>query len=268
MCRYADVQMRNAAKMRAIHLHICISAHLPIPLYLCPVMKYKHIFFDLDHTLWDFETNSYQTLEELYHTFNLSARGVPGFEAFYDSYVIHNEILWDRFRKGLINRNDLRYKRFSRTLLDFKIGDEKLSNALSEKFLEVLPFKTALFPYTVEVLEYLTAKNYPLHMITNGFEDTQLLKMRNAKIDHFFTHIITSEVAGSLKPYREIFDYAITKAATRATESIMIGDALELDIIGAHNAGMDQIYFNAKVPATTMQPTYCISCLSELKTIL
>jgi putative hydrolase of the HAD superfamily len=231
-------------------------------------MKYKHIFFDLDHTLWDFETNSYQTLEELYHTFNLAGRGVPAFEAFYKSYVIHNDKLWDRFRKGFITRNDLRSKRFSLTLLDFKIGDEKLSQALSEKFLQVLPFKTALFPYTIEVLEYLTAKNYPLHMITNGFEETQLLKMRNAKIDHFFTHIITSEVAGSLKPYREIFDYAITKAAATATDCVMIGDALELDIVGAFNAGMDQIYFNPKIPATTMQPTHSISCLSELKAIL
>ncbi|KAA2244936.1 noncanonical pyrimidine nucleotidase, YjjG family [Chitinophaga agrisoli] len=231
-------------------------------------MKYKHIFFDLDHTLWDFETNSHQTLQELFHTFDLSSRGVPAFEAFYDTYVVHNEILWDRFRKGLINRNDLRYKRFSRALLDFKIGDERLSQALSDKFLEVLPTKTALFPYAVEVLEYLRDKKYPLHMITNGFEDTQWRKMRSSGIDHFFTHVITSEQAGSLKPYREIFDYAINKAAATATTSIMIGDALDLDITGAYNAGIDQVYFNPRVPATGIQPTYTISCLSELKTIL
>ncbi len=231
-------------------------------------MKYKHIFFDLDHTLWDFETNSHQTLQELYHTFDLSSRGVPSFDAFYDTYVVHNDILWDRFRKGFINRNDLRYKRFSRALLDFKIGDERLSNALSDKFLEVLPTKTALFPYAVEVLEYLRDKKYPLHMITNGFEDTQWRKMRSSGIDHFFTHVITSEQAGSLKPYREIFDYAINKAAATATSSIMIGDALDLDITGAFNAGIDQVYFNPRVPATGIQPTYTISCLSELKTIL
>ncbi|HEY0608709.1 MAG TPA: noncanonical pyrimidine nucleotidase, YjjG family, partial [Chitinophaga sp.] len=118
-------------------------------------MKYKHIFFDLDHTLWDFETNSYQTLQELYYHHNLSNRGISTFEAFYNSYVVHNEMLWDRFRKGFINRNDLRYKRFRLTLLDFKIGDEKLSDTLSDQFLQILPGKTALFPYTVEVLEYL-----------------------------------------------------------------------------------------------------------------
>jgi putative hydrolase of the HAD superfamily len=230
-------------------------------------MKYKHIFFDLDHTLWDFEANSHQTLQELYHSHNLSSRGVHSFDAFYDSYVVHNEQLWDRFRKGFITRNELRHKRFRVTLLDFKIGDEKLAVSLSEKFLEILPGKTALFPYTVEVLEYLKGKGYPLHMITNGFEETQLLKMRNAGIDHYFTHVITSEVAGSLKPYREIFDYAIGRAATTAPESIMIGDALDLDIAGAYNVGMDQVYFNPRIPATGIKPTYTISCLSELKTI-
>jgi len=232
-------------------------------------MKYKHIFFDLDHTLWDFETNAYQALEELYHTHTLASRGVPSFEVFHRTYMVHNEILWDRFRKGFITRNDLRTKRFSRTLLDFKIGDDKLSHALGTQFLEILPYKTALFPNTKEVLEYLAAKNYPIHMITNGFEATQLIKMKCSGIDHFFTHVVTSEAAGSLKPYREIFDYAINLAGATAESSIMIGDALNIDIIGAHNVGMDQVYFNNLVPVTgDLTPTYVIKDLYELKNIL
>ncbi|SFW41269.1 putative hydrolase of the HAD superfamily [Chitinophaga sancti] len=232
-------------------------------------MKYKHIFFDLDHTLWDFETNAYQVLEELYHTHTLASRGVPSFEVFHRTYMMHNEILWDRFRKGFITRNDLRTKRFSRTLLDFKIGDDKLSHALGTQFLEILPYKTALFPNTKEVLEYLAAKNYPMNMITNGFEATQLIKMKSSGIDHFFTHVITSEAAGSLKPYREIFDYAINLAGATAESSIMIGDALNIDIIGAHNVGMDQVYFNNLVPVTgDLTPTYVIRDLHELKDIL
>jgi len=183
--------------------------------------------------------------------------------------MVHNEILWDRFRKGFITRNDLRTKRFSRTLLDFKIGDDKLSHALGTQFLEILPYKTALFPNTKEVLEYLAAKNYPIHMITNGFEATQLIKMKCSGIDHFFTHVVTSEAAGSLKPYREIFDYAINLAGATAESSIMIGDALNIDIIGAHNVGMDQVYFNNLVPVTgDLTPTYVIKDLYELKNIL
>lgn len=232
-------------------------------------MKYNHIFFDLDHTLWDFETNSYQVLEELYHTHTLANRGVPSFEVFHRTYMTHNDILWDRFRKGFITRNDLRTKRFSRTLLDFKIGDDKLSHALGTQFLEILPYKTALFPNAIEVLEYLAAKNYPMHMITNGFEATQLIKMKSSGIDRFFTHVITSEAAGSLKPYREIFDYAIKLAGATAESSIMIGDALDIDILGAHNAGIDQVYFNNGVPVKgALQPTYVIKGLHELKDIL
>lgn len=241
---------------------------MPITRTFACEMKYKHIFFDLDHTLWDFEANSHETLREMYTYHALDSRGIPGFEAFHQTYAAHNERLWDRFRKGYINRNDLRYKRFSMTLLDFKIGDEALCKTMSEQFLKLLPTKTALFPFTIEVLDYLTEKQYPLHLITNGFEETQLLKMRNAGIEPYFTHIITSETAGSLKPHREIFDYAISKAATTASASLMIGDALDLDIVGAYNVGMDQVYFNPLVPAKEIQPTYTITSLRELKEIL
>jgi len=233
-------------------------------------MKYKHIFFDLDHTLWDFEANSYQVLEELYHEHGLKNRGVTSFEIFHQHFTVHNDKLWDRFRKGFINRNELRVKRFRVTLLDFKIGDDKLSEALSVQFLERLPFKTNLFPHTKEVLEYLTAKNYPIHLITNGFEETQLQKIRNSGIDHFFTHIITSESAGTLKPYKEIFDFAITKAVATADSSIMIGDALDIDVLGAYNAGIDQVHFNPLLlaPKIDLTPTYSIQSLHELKEIL
>ncbi|RAJ85407.1 putative hydrolase of the HAD superfamily [Chitinophaga dinghuensis] len=231
-------------------------------------MKYKHLFFDLDHTLWDFETNEQETLQELYEQHDLKRRGVPTFQEFSDSYVGHNERLWDRFRKGFITRNDLRYKRFRLTLLDFKIGDEKLNEALSDQFLEILPGKKRLFPHTIEMLDYLAAKNYPMHMITNGFEATQMLKMQNSGIDKYFTHIITSEMAGSLKPYREIFDFAIAKAGTSAAESIMVGDAMELDIKGAHAVGMDQIYFNPAKPPVDFTPTFTINSLAEIKNIL
>lgn len=106
-------------------------------------------------------------------------------------------------------------------------------------------------------------------MITNGFEETQYLKMRSSGIDQFFTHVITSESAGSLKPYKEIFDYAVTKAGATTDSSIMIGDALDIDIIGAHNAGIDQVYFNTLKPVTgDLQPTYVINSLHELKGIL
>ncbi|HEY0272430.1 MAG TPA: HAD-IA family hydrolase, partial [Chitinophaga sp.] len=191
-------------------------------------MPYKHIFFDLDHTLWDFEANARETLLELYHTHHLAARGIAHFDEFHRCYTAHNNRMWGRFRKGFITRKEVRSKRFWLTFLDYKIADEKLTHLFSEQFLEILPTKTVLFPYTTEILGYLQQKQYTLHLITNGFEDTQLMKLRNANIFHYFTHIITSEAAGSLKPHAAIFDFALQKSSATAAESIMIGDTLEV----------------------------------------
>src|SRR5689334_13429101 len=118
-------------------------------------MKYQHIFFDLDHTLWDFETNSRQTLDDLFLYYNLESRGIPSADVFYQSYMVINEKLWDRFRKGFIKLDDLRWKRMVLTLLDFKIGDEKLAREMAKRFLDLLPTRKTLFPHTVEILTYL-----------------------------------------------------------------------------------------------------------------
>ncbi len=231
--------------------------------------KYRHIFFDLDHTLWDFETNSKETLYDLYHSHELQGRGVESFDIFHSTYHYHNTIFWDRFRKGFITREELRWKRMWRTLLDFKIADEPFARQLSEQYLEILPTKKNLFHDTLEVLEYLRNKSYPLHLITNGFEKTQHAKLNHSGIAGYFTHVITSEAAGIMKPHVAIFEYAIEKANTTAKESVMIGDTLDADIEGADNVGMDTIYFNPAIPPNgEIKPTYVIETLGELKKIL
>lgn len=231
-------------------------------------MPYKQIFFDLDHTLWDFETNSKETLQDMFHEFHLQEKGIPDFKMFHNTYVVHNTKMWERFRKGFIGRDELRWKRMWLTLLDFKIADESLVQKISERYLEVLPVKTNLFPDTIEVLDYLTEKKYLLHLITNGFEKTQLQKITHSHIDHYFTYMITSEIAGSLKPHRGIFDYALQKTGCKAEEALMIGDALDVDILGAQNAGIDQVYYASEKPSNGIQPTFFISSLRELKKIL
>lgn len=231
-------------------------------------MRYKHVFFDLDHTLWDFEANAIATLQELYVEHSLDKLGIPSFDEFYASYSVINDKLWDRFRKGFINRQELRTKRFSLTFLDFKICNDKLCQDMGVRFLEVLPTKTALFPYATDVLDYLQQKNYPIHIITNGFEETQKRKMEHSGIQHYFTHIVTSEACGRLKPHREIFDYAVNLASATHGESIMIGDTLDVDILGAQEAGIDQVYFAPDKIQEGVKPTYTIRCLQELKEIL
>ena len=182
-------------------------------------MKYRHLFFDLDHTLWDFDTNARETLVDIYGIFELADRNVVPFDDFYTKYLHHNEILWNRYHNGFITADELKWKRMWRTLLDFKIGDEVLAKAISARFLEILPAKQNLFEHAKEILEYLIAKGYVLHMITNGFEKTQWSKLNNSGLGHYFTHVITSEASNSVKPQKEIFDYAIGKAGALHKEA-------------------------------------------------
>lgn len=229
---------------------------------------YKHLFFDLDHTLWDFDTNARQTLTDIYAEFDMHVHVSAEFDDFYKRYLHHNEILWNRYHRGFISADELKWKRMWRTLLDFKIGDEILARKLSSRFLEILPTKKETFPHTAEILQYLTDKKYTLHLITNGFEKTQWNKLTSCGLTHFFTHMITSEGSNSLKPRKEIFEYALNKAKATVEESIMIGDNLEADIQGAINAGMDCIYVNHITAAETSLPTYTITHLSQLEQIL
>jgi putative hydrolase of the HAD superfamily len=195
--------------------------------------------------------------------------GVAAFDDFHQTYHHHNNIFWDRFRKGYITREELRWKRMWRTLLEYKLASEQLARQLSERYLEILPTKKNLFLDTIDVLDYLESKKYSLHLITNGFEKTQLAKIRNSGIEKYFTHVITSEAAGIMKPHAPIFEYAFSVAGTTADRSIMIGDTLDADIQGGNNAGMHTVYFNPAEPAKgDIVPTFVISSLSELKRIL
>lgn len=235
-------------------------------------MQYKHLFFDLDHTLWDFEANSHQTLKELYLVLNLLEKGIEDFDLFHKNYLAHNDKLWDRYRNGYIKVDELRWKRMWLSLLDFKIADEPLARQMGNIFLDLLPTRKILFPYTTEILDYLTDKNYQLHLITNGFEKTQHSKLKYSGLDKYFIEVITSEGSNSLKPKKEIFEYAFQKTGANPAESIMIGDAIDVDILGALNAGIDQVHVNhltkEAVPVINDQfPTYTVYSLRELEEI-
>lgn len=229
--------------------------------------QYKHLFFDLDHTLWDFDANARLTLEELYHALELVSLGITDFNMFYTSYLSHNEKLWEKYRNGIIKVDDLRWKRMWYTLIDFKIGDEKLARDMGFRFLNSLPTRTLLFPYTKECLNYLTKKGYKLHLITNGFEETQHNKLKYSGIASYFIEVITSECSNSIKPKKEIFEYAFMKANASPYESIMIGDSIEVDIQGAMNVGMDQVFVNHGCIDCNIQPTYMVHSLKELEQI-
>jgi len=208
----------------------------------------------------------------LHETLCLAQKGVHDFDLFHRNYLVHNERLWEKYRNGQIRQDELRVKRMALALLDFKIADDMLVREMSVKFLELLPTRNILFPDATEVLSYLEDKGYQLHLITNGFEVTQNSKLRFSGLDTFFREVITSEGSNSLKPHREIFEYAFRKTGASPEKSIMIGDSIEVDIIGALNAGLNQVHVNhitnEPVPISGHQfPTYTVYKLKELREI-
>jgi YjjG family noncanonical pyrimidine nucleotidase len=203
---------------------------------------YKCIFFDLDHTLWDYERNSKETLHDIYGEFRLIERNVD-FDRFHFRFREVNLQLWDLYDRGLIGSDVIRKERFKQILETFNADDETLSQQLSDSYLQICPEKGNLMPHALETLSYLSAK-YNLTVITNGFDEIQHRKLKSANLNHLFDHVITSQRAGHKKPAKEIFEYALTVNNILPSQAIMIGDNLITDIGGARNATIDTVFFN------------------------
>lgn len=206
-------------------------------------IKYKNIFFDLDHTIWDFDKNAEETLHELYGIYELKDLGLHSADLFIETYTRNNHQLWADYHTGKISKSQLREARFKRTFLDLGMEPEKIPVGFEVDYVRLCPTKTNLFPDAHETLQYLQSK-YTLHMISNGFSESQGTKIRRTNIGRYFQHVIISEVIGVNKPDKAIFEHAINLAKTTKEESLMIGDSLEADVYGALNFGMDAIYFN------------------------
>jgi putative hydrolase of the HAD superfamily len=230
-------------------------------------VKYRHIFFDLDHTLWDFDTNANSTLSTLYNNFKLNNLGVDDIDKFLLEYHVINKQMWLDYELGKVNQQTLRYKRFYDTLLTFGVDNIELSHQLAVAYLDDLPKRTALMPGALDVIEYLHPK-YKLHLITNGFDKVQHQKLIHSNIDKYFKAVITSEFAGYKKPQKEIYHFAISEVDAYPSNCIMIGDNLDNDVKGAANAGIDQIYYNPEKVSTDFKATFEINHLAELLKIL
>ena len=228
--------------------------------------KYKHLFFDLDRTIWDFDASADDSFSMMFNKYDLAGHGVPSLEEFRAHYEKHNDLLWSWYRRGEILKEVLNMRRFELTLADFGIYDHEIYIGMSEDYVRVNPEKAFLFPGAIDSLEYL-ASLYPLHLITNGFQEVQEQKFRIARLDRYFKTVTTSEEAGIKKPEPGIFMLALEKAGANASESVIIGDDLAVDIIGGKNIGMDQVYFNPDGIGHGEDVSYEIKCLTELKEI-
>jgi len=229
-------------------------------------MAYQHIFFDLDHTLWDFERNANETLSELFENYNLKQHSQEPLEVFLQNFHSINNNLWDLYNVGKISQADLRNKRFNLVFKDFINFDR--TQVFADEYLNKTPQKPHLIPFAKEILDYLSKKNYHLHIITNGFSDTQFIKLKSGEIHHYFKNVFTSSISGFKKPEIEMFEYAISQSKANIENSIMIGDTIESDIIGALNAGIDTVFYNPLAKTHNSKPTFEIINLNELKQIL
>ncbi len=225
--------------------------------------KYKHLFFDLDRTLWDFEKSAIEAFEEIFSKHDLAGKGIADFTSFHKKYSDHNHRLWDLYREGMLEKDILRWKRFYLTLLDYGIDDRQLADAMGTDYLEISPRKVNLFPHAMETLKCLALK-YHLHLITNGFQEVQEIKIKTSGMDRYFEMLITSEEAGVKKPDPKIFYYALDKTGALADESLMIGDDFPVDIEGARQVGMDQVFFDPEEVSNETNCTYKIADLLEL----
>jgi putative hydrolase of the HAD superfamily len=228
--------------------------------------RYAHLFFDLDHTLWDFEANSRATLRELYGSEALVDRGVPDADAFIEVYEEVNSGLWQRYENGHLDKAVLRVLRFRNSLLQFGVKDEKLAVRMGREYIELCPKKPTLVEGALPLLEDLQA-HYRMHIITNGFEEVQHVKLAHSALRPFFDVVLTSEQAQARKPHPKIFAVALQRAKATAENSLMIGDSVLADIQGARSAGWDQAHY---APGADHDPeaTYGLQRLDDLRKIL
>ena len=203
-------------------------------------MAIKHVFFDLDHTLWDFETNSAKAFEFIFNDNDVQVN----LEDFLGIYAPINQKYWKLYREERVSKSALRYKRLKETfdVLNYKISDDLIDH-LAKVYIYNLPNNNYLFDGTIDILNYLEPK-YEMHIITNGFDEVQQLKLEKSGIKKYFDKIVTSESVGVKKPNPKIFDFALQTANALAEHSIMIGDNFEVDIMGAQQIGMQTIFFN------------------------
>ena len=227
----------------------------------------KHIFFDLDHTLWDFEKNSEAALRILYKEFELGNE-LRSFQSFHTAYKKINGELWALYGKGKLEKSQLRVKRFHDTLLKFEVNNRPLAEQLATGYVETSPYQTNLFPNTHETLSHLQDEGFEMHIITNGFKEIQNIKLENSGIRDYFDVIVCSEDVGKHKPAREVFSTALERANANSKESLMVGDNYQADVLGAERSGICAVLFDPKQQHKTGTHEWHIKDLDEIPELL
>ena len=227
----------------------------------------QHLFFDLDHTIWDFDRNAEETLQELYRKYDFHKLfQKESSDEFIETYTLNNHRLWNLYHHGKIDKASLRKLRFADTFSQLGVDPDLFPTAFEEEYLEICPTKTNLFPNAHETLAYLQ-DNYHLHLISNGFKEACEKKLTHSKLYPYFQTIVISEIIGINKPDPRIFQHALQNGKAQKEEAVMIGDNLDADVRGAMNAGIEAIFFNPLQQEKPADVNHMIRDLGELQEI-
>jgi putative hydrolase of the HAD superfamily len=226
--------------------------------------RIRHIFFDLDHTLWDFETNSRAALEEMFVNHGIDAKCNTAFSEFLQTYEGINHRYWELYSAKQVSKDELRYRRFHDAFMHYGYDNVELARHWADEYLHLSPYKTNLMPGAIEVLEYLKPR-YTLHLITNGFKEVQDIKIDCSKLRSYFHTILISEEHGLSKPDPQIFRLAETLSGARMEECVMIGDNIDMDVHGAQQAGWQAIHLTPTTMTYNAAEIRGIAQLAELR---
>ena len=231
------------------------------------MQKYKNLFIDLDDTLWDIHYNSKECLKEIYDDYGYKEY-YESFDDYYNVYMPSNHHLWGLYREGKINKDELIVERFLVPVREFGIDDTEYAIKLSDDFLERTTLRTKLIDGTMDLLEYLRP-NYKMHILSNGFREVQYKKIENSGLSPYFDKIILSDEIGVNKPHVDFFNHALRTTSSHPSETLMIGDSWDADILGAYNSNIHQLWFNPEeLQPVGFTPTYSVKTLKEIKEIL
>lgn len=217
---------------------------------------YTHIFFDLDNTLWDFETNSRNAMHVIFNQFKLDT--VCDFNLFFKTYSRHNDALWESYRNKEVVKKELIRLRFQNTFTELRMNGVD-ANEMNNRYLAEMPNKKLLNEGVTEILSYLKKKRYHLNIITNGFKEVQQKKIETSGLKPFFDKIFISEEIKSPKPEHDIFEYSIKSSNAKKNNSIMIGDDWDVDVLGAVNYGIDAVHYQRSHQENLTNVSYLIN---------
>ncbi|MEC7654133.1 MAG: YjjG family noncanonical pyrimidine nucleotidase [Bacteroidota bacterium] len=225
----------------------------------------KVLFWDLDHTLWDFKKNSREALREGYDEFDLASYGVGDIEEYIEAYEKANDWCWKEYREGRMEKAELRGKRFKMAMEPWGLVEtQELGEKLGKHYVKTSPHKTNLFEGAKEVLSELQDRGHKQVILTNGFEEVQHIKVEKCGLLPYFDEVITSDTMGYKKPHPMAFSLALERVGARADNVVMIGDNLDADVLGAKAQNIAQIFFNPNSNPHQEEIDYEVRTLREI----